>query len=116
MHFTSQGKGEVAQTIDQGAYGSVPQITGSINRSIIAQLKQSTEKNRYLIFCPRALFIVMEDCLFFAGMFSGIYSLSIFSKVYLQILKTEKISFMQFIILTPSSRANLFRKTAAYRV
>lgn len=49
-------------------------------------------------------------------MFSGIYSLLIFSKVYLQILKTEKISLMKFIILTLSSRANLFRKTAAYRV
>lgn len=65
MRFTSQGKGEGARTIDQGAYGSVPQITGSIHRSIIGQLNQSTEKNRYLIFCPRALFIVMEDCLFF---------------------------------------------------
>lgn len=45
-----------------------------------------------------------------------LFNLLIPSAAYLQILKTEKIPFMQLIILTLSPRANLFRKTAVYWV
>lgn len=113
MHFTSPG-GEGVQTVDPSACGSeFFEMTGSIYLPINSELKQSMEKNRELIFCPRALIIVTEDCLFFAGLFSGMYTLLIFSKVSLQILQTEKLSFMQFIILTLSSRASFFKQTAA---
>lgn len=66
-HFTSQGKGEGAQT---GAYGSVSQITGSVHESITSELKQSMEKNNELIFCLRAL--LLWKTVFFAHLFSGI--------------------------------------------
>lgn len=113
MHFTSPG-GEGVQTVDPSACGSeFFEMTGSIHLPINSELKQSMEKNSELIFCPTALIIVTEDCLFFAGLFSGMYTLLIFSKVSLQILQTEKLSFMQFIILTLSSRASFFKQTAA---
>lgn len=74
-------------------------MTGSMHLPIISELKQSME-NSELIFCPRTLIVGTEDCLLFAGLFSGIYTSLIFSKVYLQMLQTENLSFMQFIILT----------------
>lgn len=113
MHFTSPGKGEGMQTADLSACGSqFLKMTGSIHLPTVSELKQSME-NTELIFCPRTLIAGTEHCLLFAGLFSGIYTLLIFSKVYLQMLQTEKLSFMQFIILTLSSRASFFKQTAA---